>query len=103
MNSKKIFIPIILIVVIVLGGYFFLVKEDKITTLNLFEKQWIENNKNKIIDMSIINDIPILSYNGEGIILEFLNSLNTETGLSFNKISYKINEEIKSEYSFADI
>jgi len=99
-NSKKIFIPIILIVVIVLGGYFFLVKEDKITTLNLFEKQWIENNKNKIIDMSIINDIPILSYNGEGIILEFLNSLNTETGLSFNKISYKINEEIKSEYSF---
>lgn len=100
MKSKKILIPIILILIVLLGGYLFLTREDKITNLNLFEKQWIENNKNKIIDMSIINDIPILSYNGEGLILDFLNSLNEQTGLSFNKISYKENEEVKSEYSF---
>lgn len=100
MKNKKIFIPIIVILLLLVGGYFFLTKEDKVTTLNLFEKQWIENNKNKIIDMSIVNDIPILSYNGEGLILDFLNSLNTGTNLSFNKISYKLDEEIKSEYAF---
>ena len=100
MKNKKVFIPIILVLLLLVGGYFFLIKEDKVTNLNLFEKQWIENNKNKIIDMSIVNDIPILSYTGEGIILEYLNSLNNETGLSFNKISYKLNEEVKSEYSF---
>ena len=100
MKNKKIIIAIITILVLSLGGYFFLTREDKVTTLNLFEKQWIENNKNKIIDMSIINDIPILSYNGEGLILDFLSSLNTETVLSFNKISYKLNDEVKSEYAF---
>lgn len=100
MKIKKIIIAVVILLIALLGGYFFLIKEDKITSLNLFEKQWIENNKNKIIDMSIINDIPILSYNGEGIILDFLNSLNEETNLSFNKISYKINEEVKSEYAF---
>ena len=102
MNNKK--ISIFLLVILLIGGiffiYYFLTKEDKVTTLNLFEKQWIESNKNNVIDMSIINDIPLLSYNGEGIIIDFLNELNEETNLSFNKISYKMNDEIKSEYAF---
>ena len=100
MKNKKILI-LVLVILIALGfGGYFLIREDKVTTLNLFEKQWIENNKNKLIDMSIVNEIPILSYNGEGVILDFLNSLNTETGLAFNKISYKVTEEVKTEYAF---
>ena len=101
-NKKIIIIGIIVIVLLVISLliYNFLTKEDKITTLNLFEKQWIESNKNNVIDMSIIDGIPILSYNGEGIIIDFLNSLNKETNLSFNKISYKIGDEIKSSYAF---
>lgn len=100
MKNKKILI-FILVLLITLGlGTYFLIREDKVTTLNLFEKQWIENNKNKLIDMSIVNEIPILSHNGEGIILDFLDSLNTETGLAFNKISYKVSEEVKTEYAF---
>ena len=100
MKNKKILI-FILVLLITLGlGTYFLIREDKVTTLNLFEKQWIENNKNKLIDMSIVNEIPILSHNGEGIILDFLDSLNTETGLAFNKISYKVTEEVKTEYAF---
>lgn len=100
MKNKKIILLIIAILLLLGGGYYLLTKEDKVTSLNLFEKQWIDNNKNKLIDMSIVSDIPLLTYNGEGIILDFLNSLNKETGLSFNKISYKNNDEIKSEYSF---
>ncbi len=101
-NKKVIIISIIVVLVLIIGFliYNFLTKEDKITTLNLFEKQWIENNKNNVIDMSIIDGIPVLSYNGEGIIVDFLNSLNKETGLSFNKISYKLGDEVKSDYAF---
>ena len=103
MKNKKLFIIVGIILLVSLIGFLvfrFLTKEDKITTLNLFEKQWIESNKNNLIDMSIIDGIPILSYNGEGIILDFLADLNKETNLSFNKVSYKIGDEIKSDYSF---
>ncbi len=101
-NKKVIIISVIVVVLLIIGllVYNFLTKEDKITTLNLFEKQWIESNKNNVIDMSIIDGIPILSYNGEGIIIDFLDSLNKETNLSFNKVSYKLGDEIKSDYSF---
>ena len=101
-NKKIIIISIIVVLVLIIGFliYNFLTKEDKITTLNLFEKQWIESNKNNVIDMSIVDGIPILSYNGEGIIVDFLNSLNKETNLSFNKISYKLGDEVKSDYAF---
>ena len=80
-NKKVIIISVIVVALLIIGFlvYNFLTKEDKITTLNLFEKQWIESNKNNVIDMSIIDGIPILSYNGEGIILDFLDSLNKET------------------------
>lgn len=103
MKNKKIIISIVLVVLLLGIGfsiYYFLTKEDKVTTLNLFEKQWIESNKNNVIDMSIIDNIPILSYNGEGIIVDFLDSLNKETGLSFNKISYRLGDDIRSDYAF---
>ena len=103
MKNKKIIISIVIIIALLFIGcftYYFLTKEDKVTTLNLFEKQWIESNKNNVIDMSIADSIPILSYNGEGIILDFLDSLNNETGLAFNKVSYRLGDEVKSEYAF---
>lgn len=102
MNKKKILIIVLAIIAITIssGLYYILTKEDKTTSLTLFEKQWIENNKNNVIDMSIVSDIPVLSYGGEGIIVDFLDSLNKETGLSFNKVSYKLNSDINTEYAF---
>lgn len=103
MKNKKLVTIIIVLVILVIGGgftYYFLTKEDKLTTLNLFEKQWIESNKNNVIDMSIVTDIPLLSYNGEGLIVDFLDSLKDQTNLSFNKVSYKLNEEVKTNYAF---
>ena len=103
MNKKKVIRIVSLILAIALSLsiiYFIVTKEDKETTLNLIEKQWIETNKNNVIDMSIISNIPILSYNGEGLIIEFLEDLNKQTNLSFNKVSYKENEEVKTDYSF---
>ena len=103
MNKKRIIligITVALVIAISGGLYYFLTHEDENSTLTLIEKQWIESNKNNVIDMSIINDIPILSYNGEGLIVDFLNSLNTVTNLSFNKVSYNHGSDVKTDYAF---
>lgn len=103
MKNKKVVITSIIIailLVISLGGYYIFTKEDKDTTLNLIEKQWIENNKNKVINLGIINEIPVFNYNGEGLFFDFLNDLEKITNLEFNKISYTLDSEIKSPYAF---
>jgi len=51
MKNKKLWIPIITILVLLVVGiatYFVAFRQDKNTTLTLLEKQWIENNKSKL-------------------------------------------------------
>ena len=87
MNKKKIIIGSIITVIVlsIIGffSYFFFIKQDDNTALTLVDKQWIENNKNNIIDIGIINKIPVFSYGGSGIIFDFINSLEENTGLEF--------------------
>ena len=103
MKNKKVLIVIIVVALfLVLSGgiYFYLNKEDKDSTLTLLEKQWIENNKNKVVDFAITSNIPIFNYDGSGIFLDFLDSLETNVGLEFNKVSYAYNNEEDAEYGF---
>lgn len=103
MKKKKLFIGIIIGVIIFVGclmTYVLLTREDKTTTLNIIERQWIESNKNKRFDFSIVTDIPIFSYNGKGIILNFLDNIEEVTGLEFNRTSVKLGSETNSEYGF---
>lgn len=102
MKAKKILIPIIVFLIALVAGiivYFIGFKQDKDTTLTLLEKQWIEDNKSKLIDISIISNTPIITYNGEGIFFDFLTDLEEDTKLEFNKIAYNAGDEIKTEYS----
>lgn len=103
MKKKKVLIGIIIGIVIsllIVASYFILTKEDKTTTLNIIEKQWIENNKNKRFDFSVVTDIPIFSYEGKGIFLDFLDNIEEVTGLDFNRISTKYGNIETSEYGF---
>ena len=102
MKNKKIIMAIVVAALVLIAGlvsYFVFFKQDKYTTLTFAEKQWIENNKNKLIDLSVINEVPIVSYNGEGIFFDFLNDLEKNTKLSFNKVAYKTSTDVKSEYA----
>lgn len=102
MKNKKIIITIVVAALVLIAGlvsYFVFFKQDKYTTLTFAEKQWIENNKNKLIDLSVINEVPVVSYNGEGIFFDFLNDLEKNTKLSFNKVAYKTSTDVKSEYA----
>lgn len=102
MDKKKIIIAIVsaIVVFIVLGVIYLFNRQDKNSTLTIMEKQWIENNKNEVIDISIVNNVPIFNYDGEGLFFDFLNSIEKDTGLNFNKLSYNDGSTINSEYSF---
>ena len=57
MKKKKLIIFLIIIIIFIsLIGIIFFTKKDNVYTID--EKQWIENNKNKVIDISILSDIP---------------------------------------------
>ncbi|MCI9234183.1 MAG: diguanylate cyclase [Bacilli bacterium] len=102
MKKKNIVIISVLIVlaISIFGiGYYALNRPDKDTTLTILENRWIESNKNNLIDLSIVNQVPVLNYNGSGLIFDFLNSLEKDTGLSFNKVSITATDTPKTEYA----
>lgn len=101
-KKKAIIISGLLFLLLIIVGvvYFIFNKEDKKSTLTLVEKQWIESNKNNVIDFGLINDVAILNNSGEGIIFDFMNNIEENTGLDFNKVSYKYGDDLKEDYSF---
>ena len=99
MKKKKIiFIILSLIIVISLFFTFMLINSDRLNRLTLQENKWIEEHKHDIIDIAIINDIPIISYEGTGIIYSFLDDLKENFSFNFNYSSYKIDEKIDLNY-----
>lgn len=63
-------------------------KDD--TSYSILEKNYIKSNVDKVIDVSIYNDVPIYGSNGEGIAFAFLDDFTKDYGIKFNKISYFI-------------
>lgn len=103
MKNKKIWISLVSILLLALVGfgiYHYYTGQDKNTTLTILEKQWIESNKNKVIDLSITNDIPVFNYSGEGVFFDFLNALEKDTNLEFNKVPFNYQSDVPSEYAF---
>ena len=58
------------------------------SSLSLLEKNWINSHNNKVIDVSVYNDVPIYGQSGEGIIFSFLEEFTNTYGVEFNRISY---------------
>lgn len=104
MKNKKILLIVLVIVLLaIVGGFIYYInKPDKNTTLTLLEKQWIENNKNKVIDFSITNDVPLYSYNGSGIIFEFLEDFKNDTNIEFNKTSVLDVSKVENGFLIVD-
>jgi diguanylate cyclase (GGDEF)-like protein len=103
MKKSKIIAIIIFIILLTVGGifgYYYFIKKDVNTTLTVAEKQWIESNKNKVYDIEILTDIPILNFEGKGVILDFLADIEEDTGIKFNKIVSLDNSSTKGEYGF---
>ncbi|MBR2840376.1 MAG: diguanylate cyclase [Bacilli bacterium] len=99
MKKGKVLTLIVIVLISIFGlTYFFAFKDEK-TSLTLSQKKWIENNKNNIIDFAVINGVPIVNENGKGVLFDFLDSMEKDTGLEFNKISYSAGSDVSSEYA----
>ena len=91
----KLIIILVLLLAIALGVYFFLNVPDNSTKLTLFEKQWIDKNKNNLFNIEIPNNLNIYGEDGEGVLFDYVTYLENETKLTFNKnpYSYPSNNE----------
>lgn len=83
-----IIIPIIIALSVFIGVYIYFNHEDAKTSLNVREKKWITNNSDKKYDFEIVNNFPVYSMDGTGVIFDFINNFEIDTNLEFNKISY---------------
>ena len=101
-NNKKLFaiiggiiLLLVLVIIIIVR-----VNNNK-NELSLSEKRWIEDNKKSMIDIYVMNDLPIFSASENDLFLSFLNYFEAETGLSLNKVSYSLNSNTPtSDYLF---
>lgn len=98
--KKKIFISIGIVIVLasIIGIVIFGNKLSNKNNYSLEEQQWIENNKNNVVDMYIPSDIAIFSNMGEGLLFDFVSFLETDTGLTINTTAYKISNEMNGNY-----
>lgn len=89
MKKKVIIIvPIIIAIAVFIGVYVYFNHEDARTSLTVVEKKWISNNSDQKYDFEIVNNIPVYSMDGTGVIFHFINNFEEDTELEFNKISY---------------
>ena len=73
------------------------------TKLSLSEKRWIENNKKEVINVSVANNIPIFSQEGEGIFHNFINELENDTKLTFYLIPYDVSSETQENDLYFEV
>ncbi|MGI6329340.1 MAG: diguanylate cyclase domain-containing protein [Bacilli bacterium] len=94
-KDNKTFIYIFLFIFMIVGSFisYKMYNDQEINReikFNLFEKKWIEKNKNQIINVAILNDVPIFGESGHGVFFSFLDDFMRETELEINKNSYGI-------------
>ena len=102
--TKKIIIFAILIVIVIGLIAFFAYrknKNDQNGVFSILEKRWIEKNVSKVVDISILNDLPLFGDEGDGVFFDFVNDFEKETNLKFNMIPYmKDKSSSNDKYSF---
>lgn len=84
---KRIFFTVLSVLIVISIGLFifynYFYDENK---LSIKEKEWIAENKNNLIDINIPNKLNIFGYNGSGVFFDFLEDLEEEDLIKFNKV-----------------
>ena len=98
-NKKKLILILLGIAILIFIGLYLFINYSEPNILNSEDKKWISDNGGKVIDIDVINDIPIYANNGKGVIFDFLGYIKEKTSLEFNKIPYlKEGEKFNSKY-----
>ena len=100
-NKKRLIFIILGVALLIFIGLYLIINYSEPNILNSEDKKWISDNGGKVIDISVINDLPVYSNNGSGVIFDFLNYVTEKTTLDFNKIPYlKGSSNANSAYKF---
>ena len=99
-NKKKktlliVFFIIVLIVVLFFGILYYI--SVTVNNYSYQEKNWINDNLNKSIDVYVDPTLPVFSSSGKGVFYDYLTALKEDTGLNINIIA-----EDKSNYKFVN-
>lgn len=86
--KKKLIVAIIGIAIFLFIGLYFIINYREPNILNSKNKKWIQENSGKLIDVSVVNDIPLYSNDGKGIIFDYFDYITEQSTLEFNKIPY---------------
>ena len=87
-NKKRLILILFGIAILIFVGLYLFMNYSEPNILNSEDKKWISENGGKVIDIDVINNLPVYANNGKGVIFDFLNYINEKTGLEFNKMPY---------------
>ena len=99
-KKTLIILPLLVVAIVFIGVFIYYNREDSKTSLTVSEKQWVDENNNTMIDISVINNYPLYGLNGEGVFFDFLTDFEENIGLEFNKKAY-LKEEQPEEASYS--
>ncbi len=81
-------------VVLILYNYFY--DADK---LSIKEREWISENQSTVIDINIPNKLNIFGHNGTGVFFDFIEEVEKEYELTFNKVAIE-NKKVLNTLGF---
>ena len=82
-----ILISIVLIIGLIIGIYKIFKDENNLT---IMEKTWINNNKNSVYSINVLNDVNVFGKNGNGVFFDFVNDLDEDLDFKLNSSVYSI-------------
>ena len=83
-----IIIPLLTALLVFIGVYAYFNHEDAKTSLNVKDRNWISSHSSDKFDFEIVNNFPVYSMDGAGVLLDFINDFEIDTDIEFNKIAY---------------
>ena len=96
-KNRKLILTIAIITLVVsalLIGIYKIFKDEN--SLTIIEKTWINNNKNSVYTISVLNDVNIFGKNGNGVFFDFVNDLDEDLELKLNSTVYSLNSPMDS-------
>lgn len=93
-NKKVIIIVLVVLLALLLLGFITYKIVNDENKLNVAEKEWITENITVVQNVNIPNNLDIFGKNGSGVFFDFIDDLKKEYGLSINKVTYNVGENI---------
>jgi diguanylate cyclase (GGDEF)-like protein len=88
-RPKKVVIWTLILIIFAFFSFSFIyqiVKDE--TRLTPAESEWVNDNLNKVLNVSVLNDTNVFGSDGTGVFFDFLNDFTENYNLKFNTITY---------------